>query len=207
MRTRPSHHELWERLSKPSSPTVHSASRSQSAMFAAEPGASEGRSSPNGSAPPDIRSTTRARSRTPGRIRSVWIAANAVSRPVTPIAACSNGTSFSSGWCGAWSVAMHSIVPSFLSAICYGILIVAFPTMIPGAAALPTDSQAREVVISALILSPIIGSFFAAGAAWYRRFLAMSSPNRQRKASQTPKQKPGDGRTRTGSTQKAGAKR
>ena len=42
----------------------------------------------------------------------MWSAAKAVSRPVTPIAACSKGTSFSSGWCGAWSVAMHSIVPS-----------------------------------------------------------------------------------------------
>ena len=39
-------------------------------------------------------------------------AAKAVSRPVTPIAACSKGTSFSSAWCGAWSVAMHSMVPS-----------------------------------------------------------------------------------------------
>ena len=43
---------------------------------------------------------------------SVCSAAKAVSRPVTPIAACSKGTSFSSAWCGAWSVAMHSIVPS-----------------------------------------------------------------------------------------------
>ena len=31
--------------------------------------------------------------------------------PVTPIAACSNGTSFSSAECGAWSVAMQSIRP------------------------------------------------------------------------------------------------
>jgi phosphate/sulfate permease len=117
------------------------------------------------------------------------------------------GSVFLAGFLAPRSSWLLGAIIGFLSAICYGILIVAFPTMIPGAAALPTDSQAREVVISALILSPIIGSFFAAGAAWYRRFLAMSSPNRQRKASQTPKQKPGDGRTRTGSTQKAGAKR
>ena len=42
----------------------------------------------------------------------MWSAAKAVSRPVTPIAACSKGTSFSSASCGAWSVAMQSIVPS-----------------------------------------------------------------------------------------------
>ncbi len=48
----------------------------------------------------------------PGTTRSVWIAAKAVSSPVTPIAALSNGTSFSSFACGAWSVAMQSIVPS-----------------------------------------------------------------------------------------------
>ena len=42
----------------------------------------------------------------------MWIAAKAVSRPVTPIAALSKGTSFSSLACGAWSVAMQSIVPS-----------------------------------------------------------------------------------------------
>jgi hypothetical protein len=61
--------------------------------------------------------------------------------------------------------------------------------------------------ISAFIYSPIMGAFFAAGAAWYRRFLALSSPNRnRRRSSQAPKQRPGDGRTR-GSSQKASAKR
>ena len=54
-----------------------------------------------------------------------------------------------------------------------------------------------------------VGAFFAAAAAWYRRFLALSSPNRNRnrRPSQAPKQRPGDGRTRTSSSQKAPAKR
>ena len=60
---------------------------------------------------PSARPAGRARS-TPGRTSSVCRAAKAVSSPVTPIAACSKGTSFSSAACGAWSVAMHSIVPS-----------------------------------------------------------------------------------------------
>jgi hypothetical protein len=97
-------------------------------------------------------------------------------------------------------------VVGFVSAICYSLLVIAYPTTIY-ASAPPTDAQARDVAISALILSPIIGAFFAAGAAWYRRFLALSSPNRNKRSSQSAKAKPGDGRTRTGTTQKAGAKR
>ena len=42
----------------------------------------------------------------------MWTAANAVSSPVVPIGASSHGTSFSSRACGAWSVAMQSMVPS-----------------------------------------------------------------------------------------------
>lgn len=97
-------------------------------------------------------------------------------------------------------------VVGFAAAICYSILVLAYPASIYPAAP-PTAEQARDVAISALLLSPIIGSFFAAGAAWYRRFLALSSPNRNKKPSQTAKAKPGDGRTRTGSSQKASAKR
>ena len=61
--------------------------------------------------------------------------------------------------------------------------------------------------VSAFIYSPIMGAFFAAAAAWYRRFLALSSPNRNRRQSQAQKQRPGDGRTRGGTSQKAPAKR
>ena len=84
----------------------------------------------------------------------------------------------------------------------------AFPTSISVRRTADRGSYARDVVVSALILSPIIGAFFAAAAAWYRRFLALSSPNRgNKKPSQTAKAKPGDGRTRTASSQKARAKR
>jgi hypothetical protein len=97
-------------------------------------------------------------------------------------------------------------VVGFAAAICYSILVLAYPASIYPAAP-PTPDQARDVAISALLLSPIIGSFFAAGAAWYRRFLALSSPNRNKRQPQTAKAKPGDGRTRAGTSQKAGAKR
>jgi hypothetical protein len=99
------------------------------------------------------------------------------------------------------------VIVGFVAAVCYSILVLVFPLTIY-AAAPPTADQARDVAVSALILSPVIGGFFAAGAAWYRRFLALTNPNRGRRQSQTPKQRPGDGRTRGGTTsQKAGAKR
>ena len=99
------------------------------------------------------------------------------------------------------------VIVGLVSAACYSLLVVVFPATIY-AAAPPTPEQARDVAISAFIFSPIIGGFFAAAAAWYRRFLALSSPNRGRRQSQGPRQRPGDGRTRGGTTsQKAGAKR
>jgi hypothetical protein len=99
------------------------------------------------------------------------------------------------------------VIVGLVSAACYSLLVIAFPSTIYTAAP-PTPEQARDVAISAFIFSPIIGGFFAAAAAWYRRFLALSSPNRGRRPAQGQKQRPGDGRTRGGSTsQKAGAKR
>ena len=99
------------------------------------------------------------------------------------------------------------VIVGLVSAACYSLLVIAFPSTIYPAAP-PTAEQARDVAISAFIFSPIIGGFFAAAAAWYRRFLALSSPNRGRRPAQGQKQRVGDGRTRGGTTsQKAGAKR
>jgi len=99
------------------------------------------------------------------------------------------------------------VIVGFVSAACYAILVVFYPTAIY-ASVPPTADQARDIAISAFILSPVIGGFFAAGAAWYRRFLALSSPNRARNQSASQK-KQGDGRSRGGgsSSQKANAKR
>ena len=62
--------------------------------------------------PADIRSSTSSSGSTPGSTSVVLIAAKAVSSPVTPNGASSNGASFSCRACGAWSVAMQAIVPS-----------------------------------------------------------------------------------------------
>ncbi len=69
----------------------------------------------------------------------------------------------------------------------------------------PGASTVQGVALYAFILSPVMGGFFAAAAAWYRRFLRLSAPNRPNQGS-SPKR--GDGRSRTtGSSQKAGARR
>jgi hypothetical protein len=97
------------------------------------------------------------------------------------------------------------VVIGLVSALCYVALGVS--GLLPTPFAEQFTVNALGASVSALIYSPIMGAFFAAAAAWYRRFLALSSPNRNRRPSQTPKQRPGDGRTRTGSSQKAPAKR
>jgi len=100
------------------------------------------------------------------------------------------------------------VIVGFISAACYAILILFYSSAIY-ASARPTQDQARDIAISAFIMSPVIGGFFAAAAAWYRRFLSYSSPNRGRGKAPSQKQaRPGDGRTRGGTTsQKAPAKR
>jgi hypothetical protein len=97
------------------------------------------------------------------------------------------------------------VVIGLISAACYVALGVT--GKLPAPFAEQYTVSAAGAAISAFIYSPIMGAFFAAAAAWYRRFLALSSPNRNRRQSQTPKQRPGDGRTRSASPQKAPAKR
>ena len=111
------------------------------------------------------------------------------------------GSVFIAGFLAPRASWLLGVVVGLVSAICYSVLVVAFPTSIYVAAP-PTADVTRDVVVSALVLSPVIGAFFAAGAAWYRRFLALSSPNRGKKPSQTAKAKPGDGRTRTASAKR-----
>lgn len=98
------------------------------------------------------------------------------------------------------------VVVGLVGAACYALLVLVFPSKI-SVGQLPDPAIARNIALSAFILSPILGGFFAAAAAWYRRFLALSNPNRGRRPAQNQK-RTGDGRTRGGNTsQKAGAKR
>jgi hypothetical protein len=103
----------------------------------------------------------------------------------------------------SWLVGM---IVGLVSAICY--VALGLSGRLPSPFAEQFNANTTAAAVSAIIYSPIMGGFFAAAAAWYRRFLALSSPNRNKRQSQTAKARPGDGRTRGRSTsQKAGVKR
>jgi hypothetical protein len=89
------------------------------------------------------------------------------------------------------------------AAICYTALIVTVFGAVSAASA--TEAAAQDAIVAAFTLSPTLGAMFAAAAAWYRRFLYYTNPNRGRGAAAQPRR--GDGRSRTAGTQKAGARR
>ena len=89
----------------------------------------------------------------------------------------------------AASAAPGSPVPSSSAA--------ASPT--PSASPSPTPQSLQDQVIYAFLTSPIFGMFFAASAAWYRRFLRLSNPNRGRPQQQ---RRGPDGRSRSNPNQR-----
>jgi hypothetical protein len=91
------------------------------------------------------------------------------------------------------------IIVGLVSALGYTtyVLVVASRT-VPA----PDPDLVRTTIISSFVLSPVMGAVFASGAAWYRRFLQLSNPNRGRRPD--PKRPTGNGR---GRSQKASARR
>jgi hypothetical protein len=85
-----------------------------------------------------------------------------------------------------------------VSAVCYAAWVLSTPVTVP------TTVSANEVILSGFLFSPISGALFASAAAWYRRFLQLSSPNRGR--TRPPAKRGNDGRSRTGN-EKAGVRR
>jgi len=95
------------------------------------------------------------------------------------------------------------LIVGFVSALVNALLVTFVPLAIFSTA--PDPAQAQEFIISGFLLSPVFGALFASGAAWYRRFLQLSNPNRGRRAEV---KKGNDGKSRTaGKDQKAGARR
>jgi hypothetical protein len=100
------------------------------------------------------------------------------------------------------------LIVGLISAVCYSALIIGYSGAVAEAAGDQAAAQgAQDAITAAFLLSPTMGIFFAAAAAWYRRFLNLSNPNRarreqERKAAQRP-----DGRSRSAATQKAGQRR
>ena len=73
----------------------------------------------------------------------------------------------------------------------------------------PNSTDIQTVGISALLFSPPFGAFFASTAAWYRRFLSLTNPNRARRAQANAQKRAADGRSRgsAGQRSKAPARR
>jgi hypothetical protein len=71
-------------------------------------------------------------------------------------------------------------------------------TASPSAAATPTATptpvDTTQVAGYALLMSPLTGIFFASAAAWYRRFLQLSNPNRARAAARPNRNRPNNRR-------------
>jgi hypothetical protein len=92
------------------------------------------------------------------------------------------------------------VIVGLVSAACYSGLVLS------GALGTSTTTTPTEVVTAAVAISPVMGALFASAAAWYRRFLQLSSPNRGRTRQQPPR-RGNDGRSRSNPNQKAGARR
>jgi hypothetical protein len=117
------------------------------------------------------------------------------------------GGVFIAGFMAPRASYLLGILVGLFSAACYSFLVLGgFIGVAPTG---NTASLARDVVIAAFIMSPLVGALFASTAAWYRRFLNLSNPNRGRSSSSSGSSgsRP-DGRTRSsGANQKATAKR
>lgn len=72
---------------------------------------------------------------------------------------------------------MLGIVVGLVAAICFSIVVLSFPDQVP-----PLATTGEQAASSAFFVSPMMGALFASAAAWYRRFLALSSPKRARQA-------------------------
>ena len=90
------------------------------------------------------------------------------------------------------------IIVGLVSAVCYAGLILS------GALGVGSAAEMNEAILGSFAISPLTGALFASAAAWYRRFLQLSSPNRGRTG--PPAKRGTDGRSRA-ANQKAGARR
>jgi len=113
------------------------------------------------------------------------------------------GGSFLAGFLAPRASWLLGGIVGIVTAICYAVLIFAFPLQI--ATVVPDAAIAQNAVISAVLIAPIMGALFAAAAAWYKRFLTLTNPNRGRR-SQPPKKGVGDGRSRAAGGQKPNTK-
>lgn len=96
------------------------------------------------------------------------------------------------------------VIVSLVAALSY--IAMGLATRLPEPFQTQFASAQSDAIIYTLVWSPLLGAFFASAAAWYRRFLSLSNPNRGRRTQQ-PQKRSGDGRSRGSSNAKAPARR
>lgn len=115
------------------------------------------------------------------------------------------GAAFIAGFLAPRASWLLGAIVGLVSAVCYSFL--GLGGYIPLAPNVP-QPVATDVVLAAFTISPVLGAFFASAAAWYRRFLMLSNPNRGRARPPASTPRRPDGRSRAAdSGQKAGARR
>lgn len=98
------------------------------------------------------------------------------------------GAVFLGGFLAPRSSYLVGLVTGLYSAIVYSILVSTVPAVAP-----ETQEVVQQNIIYAFLSSALLGMFFASAAAWYRRFLHLSNPNRHRRPAA---RRGNDGRTR-----------
>lgn len=97
---------------------------------------------------------------------------------------------------GSWLI---GLMVGIVSALAFSLLIVSGRL---GDGLSVTAAEIQGAILYAFLFSPIMGALFAASAAWYRRFLQLSSPNRARRAEEQRR-----AAAKKERSQKAGARR
>jgi len=95
---------------------------------------------------------------------------------------------------GAFLIGFMAKRASWLGGLIYGIacsIIVLIVLQQPAGRLFTGDSSADALLVQTAAWSPMGAALFAAAAAWYKRFLALSNPNRARQEQQKkPERKP-----------------
>ena len=107
------------------------------------------------------------------------------------------GGAFLGGFLAPRASWLIGAIVGLLSAICYAVIIISGVVPVVDASGQPVVANAAEVFVYAAIVTTIFSGFLAAGAAWYRRFLQLSNPNRGRRAAPAKGGAGGKGRSRS----------
>lgn len=113
------------------------------------------------------------------------------------------GGAFITGFMAPRASWLLGLIVGIVAAATYSILVLNGLVVFPPTAAPP---RPEDVAFAAFAISPVIGAFFASTAAWYRRFLYLTNPNRGRARSGAAARPDGRSRSRT-ADQKAGVRR